>query len=86
MDVVQGLEGEAGAWMVAGDGEAALLDVPSVAQRGPRDRAKRSSVTRSPQHLGPAVPTRGAPALNPDPLCLQTLVSPLQPLLWWRTT
>jgi len=65
-------------------GRQSSLGVPSMAQQGLRDRAERSSVTRSPQRLGPAVPTRGAPALNPGSLCLWTSVSPLQPLPWWE--
>lgn len=65
-------------------GRQSSLGVPSMAQQGLRDRAERSSVTLSPQRLGPAAPTRGAPALNPGSLCLWTSVSPLQPLPWWE--
>ncbi|XP_061271040.1 protein KRBA1 isoform X8 [Bos javanicus] len=65
-------------------GRQSSLGVPSMAQQGPRDRAERSSVTLSPQRLGPAVPTCRAPALNPGSLCLRTSVSPLQPLPWWE--
>lgn len=73
---------ESGWWLEMG--RQSSLGVPSMAQQGLRDRAERSSVTHSPQRLGPAAPTRGAPALNPGSLCLWTSVSPLQPLPWWE--